>query len=277
MGDLTSWTSIFFSSLQAFGEQIMGTLPSIIGALLIIFIGWFIAKIMAKTIAKILHVAKFDLFAEKINATDYLEKANVSLSASQVVGKVVYWIIILLVIITASEAMGWDAVSVEVSKLIEYLPKLMVAIIFFLIGTYIATFVRDFIRGAMASLSIGSGKVLSSFVFYLLFTLVALTALEQAGMDTTIITSNLLLILGTIMVSAAISYGFASREILSNILAGFYTKKQFRLGQVIEIEEVKGRIVAISNISVTVQINKEEQVVIPINQLVTNRVKIYLK
>lgn len=254
----------------------MSVLPSIIGAFLIIFLGWLMAKLIAKTVSKLLKVAKFDAFAEKIGAADYLKKASVKMLPSQVLGKFVYWLIILMVVITVSETMGWDAVSTEVSKLIAYLPKLLVAIVFFIIGSYIASFVRDFIRGATASLSIGSGRIISSFVFYLLFILVTLTALEQAGMDTTIITSNLLLILGTILAAAAISYGFASRDILSNILAGFYSKKQFRIGQVIEIEEIKGRIVDISNISVTLQLSDKEQVVIPIHQLITHRVKIHL-
>ena len=86
--------------------------------------------------------------------------------------------------------------------------------------------------------------------------------------------NNLMLILGAILAAAAISYGFASRDLLSNILAGFFSRHTFSIGQVIEIDGVKGKIIETTNISVTLQTGENEKVVIPSHQLITNKVKI---
>ena len=150
----------------------------------------------------------------------------------------------------------------------------MVAIVFFIVGTYIASFVRDIIKGATNSLGISTGKLISNVVFYLLFIIVTLTSLDQGGVDTSIITSNLMLILGAILLAASISYGLASKEVLSNILASFFSRRTYDLGQTIEIDGLRGKIVEISTISVTILNEAKERVIIPSHQLVTNQVKI---
>ena len=274
MKEFTNGSELFFNSLQSFGQKIMETLPSIIGAILILLIGWLFAKLVSRVIARLLKAVKFDIAADKVKATELLEKANVSLTPSQLIGKFFYWILLLLVIISATDAMGWGAVSNEISKLLSFLPRLLIALVFFVVGSFIAKFVRDIIKGASASLSIGGGKIISNVVYYLLMILVTLTALEQAGIDISIITSNLMLILGAIMASAAISYGFASREVLSNILASFFSRKTFAVGQTIEVEGLRGKIIDNNNISITIQTSENEKVVIPAHQLITNKVKI---
>lgn len=274
MKELTTWSELFFNSLQSFGRKIMETVPSILGAIIILLLGWLFARLVSKGLTKLLDLVKFDELGNKIHANEFLEKANVKLSPSQLVGQFIYWILILLVIVSAADALGWHSLSEEVSKLISYLPNLLVAIIFFIVGTFIATFLRDIIRGTSSSLGIGVGRFISSIVFYFLLILVSLTALEQAGVDTSIITSNLLLFLGAILGAGAISYGFASREVLANILASFFSRKTFLIGQTIEIEGERGQIIENSNISVTILNEKGEKIVIPAHQLITNRVKI---
>lgn len=274
MDNLTHWTQLFFDSLKAFGEKCMSVLPNILGALFILLLGWLFAKVVSSGISRLLKIMKFDTLATTIKADEMLLKANIEMSPSQVVGKFVYYILLLLVFITASETLGWSAVSKEISKLISFLPTLFSAILLFIVGTFIASFVRDFIKGATASLGISTGKIISNVVFYLMFIVITLTALDQGGIDTTIITSNMLIILGSILAAGAISYGFASKEVLANILASFFSKKTFVMGQTIQVDDVKGRIIDIQNISVTVQ-TATEKVVIPTQQLINRKVKIF--
>lgn len=274
MKEFTNWSELFLDSLQSMMIRVGETIPSIFGALMILLIGWLVAKFVSFLVYRFLKAIRFDKLAESMNVSEYLEKANVKAGPSDLLSKFFYWLILLLVFTTASDTLGWNAVSDEISNLIRLLPQLLLAIVFFIIGAFIATFVRDLIRSATSSLGIGAGKVISNAVFYLLFILVSLTALEQAGMDTTIITSNLLLILGTILLAGAISYGFASRDVLSNILASFFSRRTFKVGQVIEIDGIRGEILLITNIAITIQSGSKEKTVIPTHQFMVNRIKI---
>ncbi|WBM75957.1 mechanosensitive ion channel family protein [Saprospira grandis] len=274
MGDISKWTELFFASLQATTSAIMSALPALFGALFVFLGGLFMAKLLNKGLSKLLKKARFDQLAERIQLSSFLEKANIKKTPSELMGKMAYWLVMLLVITTASDILGWTVISKEISKLISYLPTLFSAIVLFVIGGFAAGLVRDVIKGATASLGIGAGKIISQIVYYMIFIIISLTALQQAGIDTSIISSNLFIILGAIMGSAAIAYGFASRDVLANILAGFYGKRLFEVGQEVEVKGIRGQIIDISSIAITLQ-TENEKVVIPSQKFIQEEVKIY--
>lgn len=274
MQNLTSWSEVFIHSLRSFGEKLMVAVPAILGAILILILGWLIAKLFQSITRQVLKLLKINQLAEKIKATDMLAKANIQSTPVDLIAKFVYWLLLLLVVITASDTLGWSTVSNEISKLVEYLPSLVAAILFFIVGLYVASFVRDVIRGTTSSLGISVGITLSNVVYYILLVLISLTALDQAGIDTQILHSNSLLILGTILVTAAISYGLASKDMLANILGSYVGKRSFKVGQIIEMEGVKGKILEINSVNLVIQTGENIKVVIPTNKLMTSQVSI---
>lgn len=274
MEELSTQTQIFTEALSTFGGKIMSALPSILAALFVLLIGWLIAVVIGLTVAKVAEKLQINRLSKRVGLTDFLAKAKVESTPAKLLGRIFKWIVLLIVGLITADTLGWNSFSAEISKLLAYLPKLFLAVIFFLVGTYIARFVRDFIRAATSSLGIATGRIASNFVYYLLVIIVSLTALEQAGLDTSIITSNLLVILGTIFLSAAISYGFASRDLLSNILASYYSRRTFSVGQIIDVDGEKGEIIATTNINVTLQKEDGEKVVIPTQMLINRKVKV---
>lgn len=275
MDNLISWTELFRDSLLTFGSKFMGALPKILGAVAIIIIGWIIARIIRGSAKKILKLLNVDALANKIKADELLQKANISKTPSEIIGQFLYWIVILLVIITASDALGWNAVTEEIGKLISWMPSLLSAIIFFIVGMYLAGFVRDIITGATGSLGISTGRIVSVVVYYVLAIIVSITALDQAGIDTTVLQSNLILILGSIMLAAAISYGWASRDILSNILATTFGKRTIKVNQVISFEGKKGTVVAINSTNFVLELEDHSKLVIPSSKLLNSTFTIH--
>jgi hypothetical protein len=270
----SSWSEVFIESFRVFSEKFMDVVPGLLAAIVILVIGWLAAKLLSKGAEKLFEALKFDNLAETLKVTPFIKQANIALTPSQIIGRLVYWLFILLIIVSASEAMGWSTLSNEFTKILSYMPNLISAVFFFIIGTYIAAFIRDFIRGASSSLGISTGKIISSTVFYLLFIMIILTSLKQGGLNTSIIDANLLLIVGAVLLSAAISYGFASRKVLENILAGFFNKRTFYKGQIIEVDGIRGMIVEMTNISITIQVNEKEKMVIPSNLIMNSKIKI---
>ena len=274
MQTLSDFSDLLLTSVRGFFQSLAAVLPRLFGALLVLLIGWLIAKLIARVVRGLLRSIKFDQLADRVGATEMLRKANITKGAAYLIGRFVYWVLLLFVIITAADVMGWAAISQEISKLISYLPQLLAALIFFVIGFYIAGFVRDIVRGAAGTLGISAGRVVSAVVYYLLLLLVSLTALDQAGVDTTILTSNFLVILGAVMLAAAISYGFASRDVLSNILASFFNRRTVRVGQTIEFRGERGKVVEIGALSVTLQLPNAEKLIIPAGELIKQPVKV---
>jgi small-conductance mechanosensitive channel len=274
MNSLYNLWDLFVDSLRIFAEKFMGTIPSILGAVIVLLIAWLLARLVSGGFERLLRTVKFDAIAERLQLTNFLQQMGIQISPSALIGRFIYWIFVLLIIASAAETLNWVLVSELIQKFLSYLPKLVTGIVVFIAGSYLASLARDFIRSATGSLGISTGRILSSVLYYLLFIMVILTAMEQASIDTRILSTNLLMIIGAIMLAAAISYGFASRDVLANILAGFFNRRTFQKGMVIEIDGIQGMIVEMSNVAVTIQTSETERVVIPSHQLLTTKVKI---
>ena len=110
-------------------------------------------------------------------------------------------------------------------------------------------------------------------LLYLIAIIITITALNQAGIDTTIITNNLTLVLGSFLLAFAIAFGFGSKDVIQSLLFSFYSKRNFEIGQHIKVDDIKGQIESIDNICITLKTVKGK-VVIPIKELVDKKVEI---
>jgi small-conductance mechanosensitive channel len=274
MDGLKRLSDLFLESLRVFGEKFMETIPSLLIAIIVMLIAWLLARLISGGFERVLKTVKFDQLSEKIKITSFLQQAGIQMTPSAIIGRFIYWVFVLLIIASAAETLNWSAVSYQIQQFLNYLPNLMTAILVFIVGSYLTSLVRDFVRSSATSLGISTGKILSTVIYYVLFIMVVLTAMEQAKIDTKILSANLLIIIGAIMLSGAISYGIASKDVLSNILAGFFNKRTFQKGMVIEIDGIRGTIVETNNVAVTLQTSDTERVVIPAHQLLTSKVKI---
>ena len=270
---INDWTSVMFSSMQTFADTFMKAIPLVVGALLLLLLGWLVAKFVRYAVNKVLHLLKFDELADKVKLGQMLRNINVDATASQIVSKFAYWLVLLLFFVTATDTLGWTVVSQEISKLIGLLPRIFSAIVLFAVGIFIAGFVRDFIRAATGSLGVSTGKLIGGVVFYFLATIITLTSLQQAGVNTEIITENLSIILGAVLLASALAYGLAAKDVFSNMLGAFFNRKRYAKGQVIEVDNIKGTLVEMDNISLTIDTG-DELVVIPSKQLVSDKVRI---
>jgi len=270
MNEVVTWPELFMQSILSLGERILSTLPSIFGAIAILLIGWLFAKLLASLAKKILQLVKIDELAKKIKADELIERAGIKKSASEIIAKFLYWIVLLLVFVTAADTLGWNAVTYEISKLITWLPSLLAALVFFIVGLYLAGFIKDIIQGTTASLGIGAGRIIGSVVYYLLGIMVTITSLGQAGLDTTVLESNLILILGSILLAAAISYGWASREVLANIISTSFGKDSIKVGDLVTINGYSGQLIEINKVNIVLLQKDGTKVVIPSQALISN-------
>lgn len=250
--------------------------PNFVGAIAVIIIGWIISRIVAKAVRKVLSKVGLDKLAEKLNDIEIIQKSNIRIVPSVVISKILYYILLLIFTVAATEMLGMPAVSQLMSDILNYVPSLISATIVFVLGLFIADFIKDLIDTTCKSLGIPAGKFIANFVFYFLLITVAMSALSQAKIDTAFITANLSIILAGIVAAFAIGYGFASRDLVANLIASFYSKKKVNIGDVIGIEGVKGTIVAMDNNSFTIQA-EDKMVIIPLSKLTSEKIEIYSK
>ncbi len=273
METFIEWNEIIYQSFLSLGQNIMASLPNVIGAIFLIILGWVIARVMAYLVKKFLVAIKLDMLLSKLNLDAALNKANFELKLSVVFSKFVYWVIILVFFITASDALGWTGVSVSINDLLAYIPKLFSAIVIFVLGLYIAGIVKDILKGIFASFELPTGDGISSFAYYIIVVIISITSLNQAGVDTSVITTNMNIILGGFVLAFAVSFGLGSRDTLANILSAYYLKNDLKTGQKIKVGEVSGTIEKYERTSVSIR-TADGLVVIPTKKLTEDNITI---
>lgn len=252
------------------------SIGNVFGAIVVLLIGWIVSKVVAKALAKVLQTLKIDKYADKINDTEFAQKANFKIKISTFLSKLVYYLLMLIFIMMATEVLGMEIISNMVADLIAYLPRLLSAIVLFVLGIYLAEFIKNIVLAACTALGIPSAKVIATFVFYLVFLTLTISALAQASIDTALITSNLTVILGGVILAFAIGYGFASRDTMANFIASFYSKNKVKVGDVISVDGAKGQVIAMDSGSVTLQ-SDSKIIIVPLKKLTSETIEIFTK
>jgi hypothetical protein len=276
METISQWKDLTIQSLTSMGEKIMTTIPNIIGAIIVLLLGWIITKIVVYLLNRIFKFAKIDVLSEKINDLKLFGKADINIPITKAITVFVKWIMFLVFLIIAADIMNWTIVSQEIGNLLRYLPKLFSAIALFMIGIYIARFVKKAIQGFYESFDLAGAKIISSLVFYIIAIIITITALNQADIDTTVVTNNVTIILGAFLLAISIAFGLGSKEVVGDLLRTFYTRKNYELGDHIKLDGTEGTVEAIDNISMTLSTAKGK-IILPIKDVVESKVEILKK
>lgn len=273
METITQWKELIFTSLSAIGEKIMTALPNIIGAIFILLLGWIITKIIVFLLKRVLKFIKIDQLTSKINQMKLFGKTDIKFGIANAIVIFVKWIMFLVFLIIASDIMSWTIVSEEIGNLLRYLPRLFSAIVIFMTGIYIAKFVKKAIQGFYESFDLAGSKIISALVFYIIAIIITITALNQAGIDTTVVTNNVTVILGAFLLAISIGFGLGSKEIIGDLLRTFYARKNYEIGDTVKIKDIEGSIEAIDNISITLN-TINGKIILPIKDIVENQVEV---
>jgi hypothetical protein len=273
METLKNWKNIALDSLSGMGTEMAQAFPKIVGAIAILVLGWIVIKISLFILGKLLKLAKVDVLNEKVNGMDITGKGDFKIDLAKIILGFVRWLLILVFLIVAADILNWTIISVEIGNLLRYLPRFFSALLLLMLGFYIGNFVKNTVKRLFDSLEFGGSNIVSNLLFYVIVIFMSITALNQAGVDTTIITNNITLILGSFLLAFALGLGLGSRDVIADLLRSFYTRKTYAVGDQIVIGDDAGTIEAIENNSLTLA-TKSGKFVIPIKDVVSQKVEI---
>ncbi len=202
---LADWGTSIFVALSNAVNLILTFIPRLIGFLVILAVGLIIATVVSKALMFLLRKVGFDRIAERIGLSRFDQRMGVHLDPAGVLGRVVYWFIVLIFLIPAADALGLPAVSNILNTLVAYIPNVFVAILVLFLGTLLATFVADIVRGATASANLGNPRIFAGIARWAIIGFAALVALEQLKITPDLINE----LFGAMVAAVAIAFGLA--------------------------------------------------------------------
>jgi hypothetical protein len=260
--------------LESFGGLLASTtqmVPLIILGLIGLLIAWLLIKLVLFILKRMLKAAKIDVLSQKVADSKLFGDKQLSIDLLKLILNTVKVLLNLLFTVVLSQILGLKAISDAIYSLFRYLPTLISALLILIGGLYLATVVKKAVTKLMESLGVGGIKMVSSALFYLITFFVSITALNQAGVDTEIITSNFSLVLAAFLLAFSLALGLGSKEIVGDLLRTFYTRKIYQVGDSIRLKDIEGRIEAIDHISMVVK-TKKGKIVVPIKKITENTV-----
>jgi hypothetical protein len=219
MGVVTNWGEAVLTSLGNALNLILTFIPKLIGFLIILLVGWLIASAVSKAVVFLLRKVGFDNMANRIGLSRMEQRMGMRLDPADVLGKIVYWFLLLIFLIPAVDSLGLTSVSNILNSIIAYIPNVFVAIIVLFLGTLLATFISDIVRGATSSANVGSPSVFAGIARWAIIGFSALIALEQLQIAPALMNILFTAIIGAAAIAFGLAFGLGGQETARRLLA----------------------------------------------------------
>ncbi|MGI8649328.1 MAG: mechanosensitive ion channel family protein [Rubrobacter sp.] len=198
---------------------LLGFLPTLIGAVLILVIGFIIAKVLQGITTKVLDSMGFEGWMERGGIKQFFENSQTQQTPLSIIGKLIFWLIFFIAITMAVDTLGITAISDVLAQFIAYIPQIIAAILILVLATLLANFVAGIVRGATGSSIVGSIAQYGIIVF------AAFAALTQLGIAPELIAPTFLIILGAVALAAAIAFGLGGQGTARQMVDSAYSRK----------------------------------------------------
>lgn len=265
-----------FNLIENFYADMLRALPQILKGIAFIITAFLLYTIVMWIVKRLLKVSKIEKLNHMLDQTDVLRGSNIKINLSNLIIGLVKFILILIILIVGADFLKLSIVSAQIGKLLEYLPKFLIGVLIFVFGVYLASQVKKMINSLIKSIDAGGAKAISSVAFYLIFIFVSITALNQIGVNTEIISDNLTYLIGAALIAITLAIGLGSRDIVYRLILGFYTKKNLEIGMKIQIDDQTGIIESIDNICLVLK-TENDKIVYPIKKITNTQVRILEK
>lgn len=209
---------IFVTSLNEFWVQVATFVPKFLAVVVILLAGWLVARLARYGVHRLLRFAHFDAIAQKSGLESFLQQGNVRLTLSGIISEIVYWLVILMFVITGSNMLGLEEASGILKGLAGYLPHVIVAILVLIFGTLLARFVNRLVFAWLHSIKFDGALVASTSSEYLVQVFALFVALEQLNIGTQLLTALFVIVVGAVFLALAIAFGLGGKEWAAKVI-----------------------------------------------------------
>ena len=218
-------SSNFLDRLNESFTQVFGDIvPALLGALVILFAGYLLAKVLEKLTERFLRRIRLNRMLERGGVMQAVERSGSHLNPVRVLANLVFWLVMFAVILVAANALGLQSLANVFSELVSYIPSVIAAIVIILVGIVLGGFVGGLIgasagalHGGRALARVGRGGVILLAIFM---------ALQELGIATDIVTTAFAILFGAIALAMALAFGLGNRELAGQVTREWY--EQYR-------------------------------------------------
>jgi hypothetical protein len=211
-------TTVLLEAYETFFNSLADFLPSLIGALLILIVGWIIAKLVKTAAIKLLKLIKLDVVTEKAKIDQFLRDGGSKKTAIDILGAMIYWLIMLIVILAGLDALGLGVASELFNQIILYIPNVIVAVLALIFGVFLAGFIAQVVSTYLANVGVSNAKVIGAIARYAIILFVISLSLTQLNIGEELVSNAFLLLFGAVCLALGLSFGLSGKEWAASVI-----------------------------------------------------------
>jgi hypothetical protein len=221
---MSSWQVVLLEPARTVLSQIGQFLVNILLVIIILIIGWVIAKVIKTVITKGLRAIKLDELSDRIELETLLEKGGIGYSLSELIGLICYWLAILVTFMVAINAVGLTIAADLLNKIVLYIPNVVAAVFILILGMFAATILKNLVVTAANNAGLSQGKLLGKAAEIIVIAFAIFVGLEQLRIGIQITQLTISIVLGSIGFGLALAFGLGCKDLAGKFMAEFIEK-----------------------------------------------------
>lgn len=211
------WLS-FTNALNSFATF----LPALIGALIVLIIGWVISGFLARLIEKGLRAVGLERAVHHSGINDFVVRSGTAWTTSKLIAELIKWFIRLIFIQAAANILGMPQITAIINSIILFIPNIVVAMVIIVIGALIAKFLSGLVRGSVSEMGVGNPNLLATLTRYAVIGFAVIAAINQLGIAAVVVNTLFIGFVGAIALAVGLAFGLGGRDVAAKITESWY-------------------------------------------------------
>src|SRR5918992_121515 len=221
-----SQLDLLLEPLRMFLVQVGDFLPRLALALVVILLGWFLAKAARFAIVRGLRAVNFHVVTQRAGLDGFLKDGGIQVDTTEILGLMVYWLVILGALVIGFNSLGLIYVTDLLGRVVLFVPKVMVALLVLAFGAYFARFIGNAITAYCRNVHMQDADLLGRLAQYAIITFVVLIALDQVNIGGHIVRPSFLIILAGLVFALALAFGLGGKEWAAELLERWWPRRK---------------------------------------------------
>jgi hypothetical protein len=209
--------NMLLESIRESLHQVGVFLPRLLLAIVILVVGWVIAKAVRFAVVKALRAINFGVVTEKAGIDHFLKEGGAHIDTVRVLDSLSYWLVILAALMVASNSLDLAYVTDLVGRIVLFVPKVMFAVVILVFGAYFARFVGSALTTYLHDTHVGEANLIGRLALYAIMVFVIMIALDQMGLGD-IIRQAFLIIVAAIGLGLALAFGLGGQKRAADLI-----------------------------------------------------------
>ena len=230
------------SSFEHVWGQVVAFTPKALAAVVVLVAGYFVAKLVARTITLLCEHAGLQRAAERSGLWESMTHMNIKRTLPAIVGTIVFWMLTLVFLMASFSILDLPKVSEAIDPIVLYIPRVLVAGVIVVIGLLVASFFRGVIATSADRVGVSYAEQLANGCYYVMGLMVFMAAFKHLQLDFDLMNYAILIVFGGLALGFGLALGLGGRDVMAGILAGYYVRQRLQSGDHVTIGQMEGTV-----------------------------------